>query len=91
MDNEAVAAVLNTGASREVNLQNTLREIALIAAREQFVIKAKHIPGISNRIPDWLSRWHKPEARKQFRELAKDRSLKRRRISCNLLDLNNTW
>ena len=28
MDNEAVATVLNTGASRHTELQNTLREIA---------------------------------------------------------------
>ena len=57
MDNEAVASVLNTGASRNVDLQNVLREIALLAAKHQFVIKAKHIMGISNRVPDWLSRW----------------------------------
>ena len=48
VDNEAVASVLNTGASRETALQDVLREIALIAAKNQFVIKAKHISGISN-------------------------------------------
>ena len=48
VDNEAVASVLNTGASRDTLLQNALREIALIAARYQFVIKAQHISGISN-------------------------------------------
>ena len=71
VDNEAVATVLNTGASRNTDLQNTLREIALIAAQYQFVIKARHISGISNRIPDRLSRWHEPEARKEFREFSK--------------------
>ena len=43
MDNEAVASVLNSGAAREVKLQDVLREIALMAAKHQFVIKAKHI------------------------------------------------
>ena len=75
VDNEAVAKVLNLGASRDAKLQDALREIALIAARHQFVIKAKHISGVSNRVPDWLSRWHEVGARREFREFAKDRSL----------------
>ena len=57
VDNEAVAIIINTGASRDEVLQDSLREIAMIAAQHQFLIKAKHISGISNRIPDWLSRW----------------------------------
>ena len=48
VDNEAVATVLNTGSSREPKLQNTLREIALIAARHEFTIKARYIPGVTN-------------------------------------------
>ena len=45
MDNEAVASVLNTGRAREQELQNALREIALIAVENQFVLKARHIAG----------------------------------------------
>ena len=63
MDNQAVATILNTGASRNPHLQNILREVALLAAQNQFVIRAKHIAGISNRVPDWLSRRDKPESR----------------------------
>ena len=91
VDNEAVATVLNTGSSRETELQNSLREIALIAARNQFVIKARHISGISNRIPDWLSRWHEPAARRQFRQHMKDSSLKHIRTSNHLLTYDNKW
>ena len=91
VDNEAVAAVLNMGASRDVSLQDVLREIALIAARHQFVIKGRHISGVSNRIPDWLSRWHEKAARLQFREYAKDSSLKQTRVSSQLLQLDNDW
>ena len=80
VDNEAVASVLNTGSSREPELQNTLREMALIAARNQFAIKARHISGVSNRIPDWLSRWHELAARKQFRNHMQDSSLKEVKI-----------
>ena len=91
VDNEAVASVLNTGSSREPELQNSLREIALIAARHQFVIKAKHISGVSNRIPDWLSRWHEPAARKEFRKVAHDSSLKQVRIKNQLLQYTHEW
>ena len=76
VDNEAVATVINTGASRDTELQKALREIALIAAKHQFVIKARHISGISNRIPDWLSRWQEPQARKAFRQHVRDSSLR---------------
>ena len=48
VDNEAVASVLNTGASRNPLLQNILREIALISAKNEFVIKAKYIAGVDN-------------------------------------------
>ena len=37
VDNEAVATVLNTGRSKEPELQKALREIALMAANHQFV------------------------------------------------------
>ena len=76
VDNEAVASVFNTGASKEMNLQEALREIALLAAKYQFVIKARHIMGVNNRVPDWLSRWAEPEARKEFRKYATEWSLK---------------
>ena len=75
VDNEAVAIILNTGASRDPELQSLLREIAYLAASHQFVIKAKHILGITNRVPDWLSRWSDSSARKKFREFAREKSL----------------
>ena len=91
VDNEAVATVLNTGASRDRNLQNTLREIALLVAEHQFIIKARHISGVSNRVPDWLSRWHEQEARRQFRQWAQDSSIKQIRVPINALEFNNKW
>ena len=91
VDNEAVAVVLNSGGSRVTELQDILREIALMAAKYQFVIKAKHIMGITNRVPDWLSRWHEPEACKAFREYSRDSSLKQCRVSEKLLQLDNEW
>ena len=83
--------VLNTGSSRDTELQNSLREIALIAAENQFVVKARHISGISNRIPDWLLRWDEPGARREFRKYAKDSSLKHIRIKVDLLHYKHKW
>ena len=91
VDNEAVAMVLNSGSSREPELQNALREIALIAAQNQFVLKARFIPGIQNRVPDWVSRWDEKEARKQFREYSKDSSLKHIRVSQEMLSYIHNW
>ena len=68
-----------------------MRKIALIAAKNQFVIKAKYIAGVDNRLPDWLSRWHSPEARKQFRAYARDKSLKHRKISNQYLEHQHKW
>ena len=90
VDNEAVASVLNTGSAREPELQNSLREIALIAAQHQFVLRARHISGISNRIPDWLSRWHDPGARTQFRKYAQDKSLKQIKVNNDILQYSHT-
>ena len=91
VDNQAVATILNTGSSRDQMLQDTLREVALLAATHQFVIKAKHIAGITNRIPDWLSRWHQMEPRKQFRKYAIDKSLIKLASPVTLLQHTNKW
>ena len=91
VDNEAVATILNTGASRDPHLQNILREIAYIAAKYEFVIKAKHISGVSNRIPDWLSRWNTTEAKREFNAFAKDKSLTRIKVSSEILQLTHSW
>ena len=91
VDNKAVSTVINTGAARDPNLQEALREIAMLAARHQFIIKAKHISGISNRIPDWLSRWHEPEARRQFIQHMKDKNLHKCKKPSNCIQFDNTW
>ena len=90
VDNEAVATILNTGASKQEEMQSLLREIAYIAAQNQFVIKAKHIMGVTNRIPDWLSRWKEPQARRNFRAYAKEKSLKQLKVLDKHLQLKST-
>ena len=55
-DNEISVMVLNTGRCRNPILANCLRELELLTARYEFEIRAHHIPGVENRIPDALSR-----------------------------------
>ena len=91
VDNEAVAVVLNSGKSCDTELQNALREITLIAAQHQFVIKARHIAGINNRIPDWLSRWGDCHSKRQFRQYVQDSSLRRIRVNNTVLQYQHNW
>ena len=91
VDNEAVANILNTGASRNETLQKLLREVALIAATHDFVIKARHIKGVDNRLPDWLSRWSQPEARTQFREATKKGGWRQETIPPEYLQMSYKW
>ena len=66
-DNEVSVMVLNTGRCRNPILANCLRELELLAARHEFEIRAHHIPGVENRIPDALSRWDiDPMQRERF-------------------------
>ena len=64
-DNEVSVSVINTGRSHNSFLQSCLRELEFMAARHEFEIRGNHIPGIENRIPDALSRWHLGEQHKQ--------------------------
>ena len=56
-DNEASVTVLNTGRSRDVFMQQCLREVCFLAAVGEFEVRAVHLPGVDNCIPDLLSRW----------------------------------
>ena len=56
-DNEVSVVVVNSGRTRDNFLQGCLRELEFLAAKGQFEIRAIHIAGVCNRIPDALSRW----------------------------------
>ena len=55
-DNEAMANIINSGRSQDILLQAQLRELLWWLTMYQFKIKSVHISGVSNRIPDMLSR-----------------------------------
>ncbi|CAG2231714.1 unnamed protein product [Mytilus edulis] len=56
-DNMVSVQVINQGKSRSRFLQACLREICFICAIKECELRAIHIDGIENRLPDMLSRW----------------------------------
>jgi hypothetical protein len=65
-DNQTSVAVVNSGRAKDKFLQDCLRELAYISAIGEFEIRAVHIPGVQNRIPDLLSRFSRKNIRKNF-------------------------
>jgi len=55
-DNSASVTVINTGRSKDTLMLRILREMALVAVQNNFEIRAVHLPGVSNRRADILSR-----------------------------------
>ena len=69
-DNLASCIVINTGKAKCKFMQQCMREISYLAAVNEFQLRALHIEGRSNRLPDSLSRWHLNESHeKEFMKL----------------------
>ena len=49
--------VINSSRTKDPFLATCLRELWLEVARFGFELRAVHLPGVENRVPDWLSRW----------------------------------
>lgn len=64
-DNEPTVSVINNQKAGDPFMQSCLRELFFICAKYDFEVRAIHIPGVSNRIPDFLSRFH---LAKRFRD-----------------------
>lgn len=94
-DNEASVIFLNSGRARDPVLQSYLRELEFIAARFEFEIRAVHIKGVSNRVPDALSRWSLgPEHEQTFWSLLKTKNVSSARelyVYEGLFELSNDW
>ena len=54
--NMACVELINRGQAHEVKMQQCLREVAYIAATNDFLIKAEYIRSCDNTMPDILSR-----------------------------------
>ena len=56
-DNIAVKHLVNSGRSQDLRLQKLLRELVWWLSKYQFKVKCVHLMGITNKMPDLLSRW----------------------------------
>ena len=65
-DNQAVVSCIRTGTSHSKPMMALLRNLFLVAARLNFTVSARHVPGVQNCIADALSRFHM----QAFRSLA---------------------
>ena len=91
-DNAASVCVLNTGKTQDKFLQACLREICLLAAKYEFEVRAVHLPGVDNRLPDLLSRWSLSHRyRDEFFQLTSHLAMKECVISDELFEFSHTW
>ena len=65
-DNESVVRVLNSSKTKDEFLGSCLREIWLEVSKWGFELRTIHLPGVENRIADWLSRWDKHEKYREY-------------------------
>ena len=66
-DNDAVVQVLNSSKTKDDFMGSCLREIWLEVSKCGFEMRAVHLPGVENRVADWLSRWEiHPSYRNNF-------------------------
>ena len=93
-DNDSVCHVVNHGRSRDLFLQAAMREIVFLCATYELEVRCQHISGVSNRIPDHLSRWWARDRgthRRKFREYSQDSSLKRVYIQSSMFKFTHDW
>ena len=57
-DNTASVYGINSGRTQDDFVAGCLRELWLACSLNDIEIRAEHVPGLQNRLPDWLSRWH---------------------------------
>ena len=81
LDNMVAILANNTGHSKDPFINAGLWEIAFLSALHNFEVRAHHILGVNNTIPDLLSHWHLGDAAcQQFNMLNQDNHLTRNAI-----------
>ena len=91
-DNTTTVLAINNLKTRNTNLQNTVREIMFLCATYEIEIRAIHIPGLENRIPDWLSRWHlDSKFQKKFRQWNLVNRFSQRTVTDTMLQFSHNW
>ena len=91
-DNEASVTVLNSGRTRDPFMQACVREILWLCSTFQCEIRACHLEGSKNRIPDLLSRWDfSPRHKEEFLTLTCDTAVAEYKVSENLFKFSHDW
>ena len=67
-DNLSVVFIINSGHSKTPRIMDLVRRLVLLSMQHNFVVRARHVPGVSNAIADALSRFQM----QRFRVLAPD-------------------
>ena len=92
LDNMVAVAAINLGCSLDPYINAELREIAYLSAVHNFEVRAHHIPGVNNTIPDLLSCWDlRDSAKRQFRDLTCIQKLTRTFIKDEWLEFSHSW
>jgi len=91
-DNKVSVDVINSGRAKDKFLLKCLRELVWLAATFEFEIKARHIPGVTNRLPDLLSRWClSSHAQQEFFRLTKGIQLSQCVIQDEIFRFSHDW
>jgi hypothetical protein len=91
-DNEASVYAINKGRVRDSFMEAALRELAYVTAVAQCEVRARHIAGVTNRLPDYLSRW---DLDKKFPKLFYSETAGKGMVECTagdyLFKFSNNW
>ncbi len=91
-DNMTSVTFMNPRRSKYPFLQDCLRELAYISARHQVEIRVVRIPGVTNRIPNALSRWElDPRYKKEFWQLVGSGSVFEQFVYEGLFQFSHNW
>ena len=54
-DNQSVVSIINSGHSKVPRIMELVRKLVLLSMQHNFLVRACHVPGVSNEVADALS------------------------------------
>ena len=91
-DNEASVTAINSGKCRNSTMHACLRELVYVASNANCEFRAVHIEGVSNRLPDYLSRWELgSQYRRRWLEETAGQEWVQKPISEHLFSFSHSW
>ena len=91
-DNEFSVTVINSGKTRDEFSQACIREICWLCANFECEVRAVHLPGVQNRLPDLLSRWElSPKHQAAFFESVNIDSIFETKVTDKVFMFSHVW